>query len=59
MTTTAIIYARVSTARQADDGLPVESQIDQCQAEGPRAVRLVGTAVPEELEARVLAWESI
>lgn len=27
--------------------------------EGPRAVRLVGTAVPEELEARVLAWESI
>ena len=32
MTTTAIIYARVSTARQADDGLPVESQIDQCQA---------------------------
>lgn len=25
---TAIIYARVSTVRQADDGLPVESQID-------------------------------
>lgn len=28
---TAIIYARVSTARQADDGLPVESQIEQCR----------------------------
>ncbi len=27
----AIIYARVSTKRQADDGLPVESQIDHCQ----------------------------
>lgn len=29
---TAIIYARVSTARQAEDGLPVESQIGQCQS---------------------------
>lgn len=29
---TAIVYVRVSTARQADDGLPVESQIEQCQA---------------------------
>ena len=28
----AIIYARVSTKRQADDGLPVESQIDHCKA---------------------------
>lgn len=28
----AIIYARVSSARQAEDGLPVESQIDQCKA---------------------------
>lgn len=28
----AVIYARVSTSRQADDGLPVESQIDQCRA---------------------------
>ena len=26
---TAVIYGRVSTARQADDGLPVESQIEQ------------------------------
>jgi len=26
---TAIIYTRVSTARQADDGLPIESQIEQ------------------------------
>ncbi len=29
---TAIIYARVSTKRQADDGLPIESQIQHCQA---------------------------
>ena len=28
---TAVIYARVSTARQADDGRPVASQIDQCR----------------------------
>lgn len=27
----AVIYARVSSARQADDGLPVESQIEQCR----------------------------
>lgn len=32
MDKTAIIYARVSTARQAKDGLPVESQIEQCRA---------------------------
>lgn len=28
----AIIYARVSTKRQADDGLPVESQVDHCRS---------------------------
>ena len=27
----AVIYARVSTARQADDGLPVASQIERCR----------------------------
>ena len=32
MEKTAIIYARVSTVRQAEDGLPVESQIEQCRA---------------------------
>lgn len=32
MDKTAIIYARVSTARQAADGLPVASQIEQCRA---------------------------
>lgn len=30
MNQTAIIYARVSTVKQADDGLPVESQIERC-----------------------------
>lgn len=28
---TAVIYARVSTARQADDGISMDSQIEQCQ----------------------------
>ena len=28
---TAIIYARVSNARNAEDGLPIESQIDACE----------------------------
>jgi DNA invertase Pin-like site-specific DNA recombinase len=28
----AVIYARVSTKRQADDGLPVESQLDHCRS---------------------------
>ena len=27
-----IIYARVSSKRQADDGLPIESQLDRCRA---------------------------
>ena len=27
----AIIYARVSTVRQADDGVSMESQIEQCR----------------------------
>lgn len=40
----AVIYARVSTARQADDGLPVESQLEQCHAKakalGARVVRV-------------------
>lgn len=30
--TTAVIYARVSTARQADDELPIDSQVDRCRA---------------------------
>lgn len=29
--TTAVIYARVSTVRQAEEELPVESQIDRCR----------------------------
>jgi Resolvase, N terminal domain len=32
MTKRAIIYARVSSKRQADDGLPIESQLDRCRA---------------------------
>lgn len=32
MTKTAVIYARVSTTRQADDELPIDSQVDRCLA---------------------------
>lgn len=39
---TAVIYARVSTVRQAEEELPVESQVEQCQRKA------------EELGARVL-----
>ena len=38
----AIIYARVSSKRQADDGLPVESQIDHCRT---KAAALGATVV--------------
>ena len=27
----AVIYARVSTARQADDGVSIEAQIEHCE----------------------------
>lgn len=40
----AIVYARVSTARQAEDGLPVESQLDQCRA---KAAAIGATIVRE------------
>ena len=40
----AVIYARVSSARQAEDGLPVQSQVEQCQekahALGARVLRV-------------------
>ena len=32
MTKTAIIYARVSSAQQAEDELPTQSQVDQCRS---------------------------
>lgn len=40
----AIIYARVSTARQADEGLPVESQLERCRE---RAASVGATVVKE------------
>lgn len=40
---TAVIYARVSSARQAEDGLPIASQVEQCrrkaEALGAQVVR--------------------
>ena len=38
----AIVYARVSTARQADEGVSIESQIEQCTR---RAEQLGATVV--------------
>jgi site-specific DNA recombinase len=38
---TAIIYARVSTKRQADDGLPIESQLDRCRGRAEKVGSLV------------------
>lgn len=31
-TKTAIIYARVSSVKQAEEGLPIDSQLDQCES---------------------------
>lgn len=40
----AVVYVRVSSVRQAEDGLPIESQIEQCQAKaralGARVLRV-------------------
>ena len=54
---TAVIYARVSTVRQADDGLPIESQIDRCEdkarALGARVVkRFVDGGISGRRESR-------
>jgi len=43
-TINAVIYARVSTARQADDGLPIESQIEHAH----RKAAVIGASVMRE-----------
>jgi len=50
---TAVIYARVSTARQAEDELPIESQLEQCRAKA-RALEaeIVGTFVDPGISGR-------
>lgn len=40
----AVLYARVSSARQAEDGLPVASQVEQCRAKA----ELLGAVVAKE-----------
>jgi site-specific DNA recombinase len=50
MTKRAIIYARVSSKRQADDGLPIESQLDRCRA---KAVALGAEVVREFVDAGI------
>jgi hypothetical protein len=38
----AVIYARVSTQRQADDGVSMESQIEQCRIKAHALQHQVG-----------------
>lgn len=48
----AVIYARVSTRRQAEDGLPIESQLDRCRQ---RAEQLGATVVREFVDHGISA----
>jgi len=41
MKKTSVIYARVSTKRQAEDGLPIDSQLDRCRARADAAGAVV------------------
>lgn len=51
---TAVIYARVSTTRQAEDGLPLESQIERCEAKAEQlGARVVKTFVDGGISGRV------
>ena len=47
---TAVIYARVSTTRQADDGLPIESQVEHGHK---KAADLSATVVKEFIDAGI------
>lgn len=51
---TAVIYARVSTTRQADDGLPLESQIERCESKAAQlGARVIKTFVDGGISGRV------
>ncbi|MBU1652648.1 recombinase family protein [bacterium] len=53
MEKTAIIYARVSTVRQADEGLPIESQIDQARRKAEQLdAKIVGIYKDEGISGR-------
>lgn len=50
---TAVIYARVSTARQAEDELPIESQLEQCRNKARDiGAEIVGTFVDPGISGR-------
>ncbi|MFZ5621133.1 MAG: recombinase family protein [Pseudomonadota bacterium] len=54
MSKTAVIYARVSTVRQAEDELPLASQVEQCAAKSEAlGASVVRTFVDEGLSGRV------
>ena len=50
----AVIYVRVSSARQAEDGLPIESQLEQCRAKA----RALGARVLREFRDEGLSGRS-
>lgn len=50
---TAIIYARVSTVRQADDGLPIQSQVEQAMEKAAKlGATVLRTFLDEGLSGR-------
>lgn len=50
---TAVIYARVSTARQAEDELPIESQLEQCRNKARDLdAEIIGTFVDPGVSGR-------
>lgn len=52
-TKTAVIYARVSTARQAEEGLPVEGQVQRCKNKAERlGARVLRVFVDAGLSSR-------
>ncbi|MCK9540196.1 recombinase family protein [Dokdonella sp.] len=49
----AVVYVRVSSVRQAEDGLPIESQLEQCQAKaGALGARVVKVFRDEGISGR-------
>jgi site-specific DNA recombinase len=50
---TAVIYARVSTSKQAEEDLPIAGQLDQCQAKGlALGAEVLRTFVDEGISGR-------
>lgn len=51
---TAVLYCRVSTMRQADEELPIQSQLDRCRAKAEQlGARVVRTFLDEGLSGQI------